>query len=61
MVVEREKSSSAGPIVAIVAVVILAFLAYLAWQYFGTSAPAPESTTNVNITAPTPAAPANGQ
>ena len=50
MVVEREKSSSAGPIVAVVAIVILAFFAYLAWQYFGGTTP---STTNVNVTTPT--------
>lgn len=44
-----EKSSSAGPIVAIVAILVLAALAYFAWTYFGTQ---PNNTTNVTV--PTP-------
>ncbi len=44
-----EKSSSAGPIVAIVAIIVFVVLAYFAYQYFGTPQ---TNTTNVNV--PTP-------
>lgn len=51
IVVEKERSSSAGPIVAIIALLVLGFLVYLAWSYFGTGT---NDVTDVEVNTPTP-------